>query len=263
MKEPANKWNAQDYAENSSAQAIWAKELIEKLGLQGHEHILDIGCGDGKITHAIASRLPHGQVVGIDQSENMIDLASTAFDEDNLSFFVMDAAELSLPEKFDIVFSNAVLHWIQDHKKVLRRIKGHLNPNAKLLFQMGGFGNAADVMEIVTRATATKQWADYFKTFVNPYRFCKVSDYENWLYQTGYKAKRIELITKDMVHENSDKLKGWLRTTWFPYTDQLPENEKEHFLSHIIEQYLQANPVDSEGRTHVKMVRLEVEAIVA
>lgn len=262
MKVAANKWNAQDYAENSSAQAIWAKELIEKLGLQGHEHVLDIGCGDGKITHAIASRLPRGQVVGIDQSENMIELASTAFDEDNLSFFVMDATELSVPEKFDIVFSNAALHWIQDHKKLLARIKEHVNPNAKLLFQMGGFGNAADVMEIVIRATESKQWAGYFTTFVNPYRFCKVSEYEHWLHQTGYKSKRVELINKDMVHDNSNKLKGWLRTTWFPYTNQLPENEKEEFLSHIIEQYIQANPLDSEGRTHVKMVRLEVEAIV-
>ncbi len=90
----------------------------------------------------------------------------------------------------------------------------------------------------------------------------KIEDYEKWLPQSGYKAKRIELIPKDMVHENTDKLKGWLRTTWFPYTDQLPENERENFLTHIIEQYSQIHPVDSKGKTSVKMVRLEVEAIL-
>ncbi|HIP38054.1 MAG TPA: SAM-dependent methyltransferase, partial [Desulfocapsa sulfexigens] len=49
-----NKWNAKDYANNSSAQESWANELLEKLALKGNEHLLDIGCGDGKITHSIA-----------------------------------------------------------------------------------------------------------------------------------------------------------------------------------------------------------------
>jgi trans-aconitate methyltransferase len=257
----ANKWNANDYADNSSAQEIWAKELIEKLALQGKEHLLDIGCGDGKITHTLSRELTGGRVVGIDQSPNMIELASKKFNENNLSFLVMDATRVSLSEKFDIVFSNAALHWIKDHKKILIHIKKHLNPNAKILFQMGGYGNAAGIMEIVTQAAESPKWADYFETFINPYHFYKIRDYEDWLFQTGYKAKRVQLIAKDMVHENSDKLKGWLRTTWFPYTDQLPDNEKETFLTHVVEQYIQNNPIDSAGKTHVKMIRLEVEAI--
>ena len=261
MKASANKWNARDYADNSSAQEMWAKELIRKLALQGEEHLLDIGCGDGKITHAISREVTGGRVVGIDQSENMIEQASNHFNEDNLSFLVMDASKLSVPEKFDIVFSNAALHWIQDHKTILMHIKAHLNANAKLLFQMGGYGNAADIMEIVTQATESEQWADYFETFINPYHFYKVLDYENWLSQTGYKAQRVQLIAKDMIHDSPDNLKGWLRTTWFPYTNQLPDIEKEPFLTHVVERYLQNNPVDSEGKTHVKMIRLEVEAL--
>ena len=261
MHKKNNKWNAADYAENSSAQESWANELIEKLLLEGHEHLLDIGCGDGKITNSIAGKLSKGKVVGIDRSENMIKLASDQFDRKNLSFHVMDATELSLQGKFDIVFSNAVLHWVKDHKAILVRLKKHLHQKSKILFQMGGYGNADDILKIVTQATKAKQWAKYFENFVFPYNFCKIKDYEKWLQQTGYKAKRLELIPKDMVHENSGKLKGWLRTTWFPYTDQLPENKKEEFLTYIIDQYTTIFPVDSAGRTHVEMVRLEVEAI--
>lgn len=91
---------------------------------------------------------------------------------------------------------------------------------------------------------------------------CNIKDYEQWLEETGYEPKRIELLSKDMVHENEDGLKGWLRTTWFPYTDQLPDSEKEKFLDSIVEQYFNEHPVDSEGKTHVKMVRLEIEANV-
>ncbi len=262
MSMKTNKWNAKDYANNSSAQESWANELIEKLALKGNERLLDIGCGDGKITNSIANKLNSGQVVGIDRSKDMIELAKSQFKRENLSFYIMDATKLSFEEKFDVVFSNAVLHWVKDHKAVLIQLKNNLHSKSKILFQMGGYGNAEDILKIVTLATQDNKWAKYFTSFVYPYNFCKIEDYEKWLPQSGYKAKRIELIPKDMVHENTDKLKGWLRTTWFPYTDQLPENERENFLTHIIEQYSQIHPVDSKGKTSVKMVRLEVEAIL-
>jgi trans-aconitate 2-methyltransferase len=255
-------WDAKDYAKHSSAQESWAYELIEKLALQGNEYLLDIGCGDGKITHSIAKKLTNGRAVGIDRSKNMIELAKDQFNLPNLSFYAMDAAEISIQEKFDIAFSNAALHWVKDHKAVLLHLKKRLNSGARILFQMGGDGNAKDILEVVEQITASEKWKEYFDHFVFPYRFCNKPDYEEWLVETGYNAKWIELINKDMVHENVNGLKGWLRTTWFPYTDQLPENDKEEFLNLIVEKYIKAHPVDSAGRTHVKMVRLEVAASI-
>ncbi len=72
-------WNAQDYAKNSQNQFQWAKELIPKLKLQGNEALLDIGCGDGKITAELAQCLPNGRAVGVDSSEKMINLAQEHF----------------------------------------------------------------------------------------------------------------------------------------------------------------------------------------
>ena len=87
-------WNAQDYAKNSANQFQWAKELIPKLKLRGNEALLDIGCGDGKITAEVAGCLPEGRAVGVDSSEKMINLARSSFpmkEFPNLSFQVMDA----------------------------------------------------------------------------------------------------------------------------------------------------------------------------
>lgn len=255
------KWNAEDYAANSSAQELWANELIEKLDLQGNEHLLDIGCGDGKITCSMAGKVVNGKVVGIDRSENMIRLAAKKFDLPNLSFLTMDATAISLKEKFDVSFSNAALHWVKNHKSVLKQLKRHLTPNAKILFQMGGHGNAEDIFRVIEQITTSENWNHYFENFIFPYRFCTIDDYAKWLPGSGYRAKRIELIPKDMVHETVDGLKGWLRTTWFPYTDLLPDIKKEEFLNLVVERYTDVIPVDSEGRTHVRMVRLEVEAV--
>jgi trans-aconitate 2-methyltransferase len=71
-------WNAKDYERNSQAQQKWARELIANLNLRGVEDILDLGCGDGKVTAEIARLVRDGSVVGIDNSRQMIDLAKLA-----------------------------------------------------------------------------------------------------------------------------------------------------------------------------------------
>ncbi len=133
-------WNAEDYAKHSSSQYEWAKELIPKLKLSGNEALLDIGCGDGKITVAVTKCLPRGYVVGIDNSEDMITLARRTFRQEaypNLSFQRMDARALTFQEKFDRVFSNAALHWIIDQQSVLHGVQRSLKSGGGLLFQMG------------------------------------------------------------------------------------------------------------------------------
>ena len=98
-------WNASDYARNSSAQYEWARELIPKLELTGSEALLDIGCGDGKVTALLASCLHHGRVVGIDSSEEMITQAQSTFphrQNSNLTFKKMDARELRFREEFNV-----------------------------------------------------------------------------------------------------------------------------------------------------------------
>ena len=73
------KWNAADYAANSAVQQTWARELIARLNLRGDEHILDVGCGDGKVTAEIARAVPRGSVTGIDASAEMIAFARKTF----------------------------------------------------------------------------------------------------------------------------------------------------------------------------------------
>ena len=265
MKKPnqQHQWNALDYASNSSAQLKWAKELIGKLSLQGDEQLLDIGCGNGKITAELADILQRGNVVGIDASNNMIQLAQQTFPQTqypNLFFQQMDATAIQLKQKFDLAFSNATLHWIKDHIAVLKGVHNQMKQGGKILFQMGGKGNAQELLSIINEIINTPQWKNYFTNFVSPYSFYGIEDYEVWFPENGFKAKRIELIPKDMQHQGKEGLKGWLRTTWFPYTDRLPEQLKENFLNEIVDKYISLKPIDKEGLTHVNMVRLEVEA---
>jgi trans-aconitate 2-methyltransferase len=70
-------WNAESYSRQSSLQQAMAEEQLSSLTLEGSERILDVGCGDGKITAAIAARVPRGSVLGVDPSRDMIAFASS------------------------------------------------------------------------------------------------------------------------------------------------------------------------------------------
>jgi trans-aconitate methyltransferase len=259
-------WDAEEYARNSAAQLGWARELIEKLDLSGSESVLDIGCGDGKVTAEIARRLPRGRVVGIDSSQEMIRLARSAFpptSRGNLDFLAGNALALDFNQEFDVVFSNATLHWVKDHGPVLRGAARSLRPGGRLLFQMGGRGNGAGILAVVREMMTAEEWRGFFADFQFPWGFYGPEEYAPWCAAVGLQARRIELLPRTMVQKGTEGLAGWIRTTWMPYTERVPADRQEAFIREVSERYARAHPPDAQGNLAVEMVRLEVDARLA
>ena len=182
------RWDPEDYRNSSAAQQRMAMELLSGVQLRGDERVLDIGCGDGKITAYIAGLVPRGSVLGIDQSGEMIAFAREAFppqDHPNLSFDVGDASHLDFSEEFDIVFSNSALHWVLDHGPVLAGIERSLKPGGKIFLQMGGRGNATQTSEALVVLLSQTRWSRYFTDFSFPYGFYAPEEYREWLKQAG------------------------------------------------------------------------------
>lgn len=265
MNQPAHyQWDAHDYARHSAAQFAWALELIDKLALRGDERLLDIGCGDGKVSAALARQVPRGRVVGVDSSPDMIRLAQRTFPPEshpNLTFRLLDAQTLDYERAFEAAFSNAVLHWVPDQRAVLAGVRRALRERGRLLFQMGGTGNGRDIYAAFDVVAARPAWQPYFTGFAFPYYFHGPEPYERWLIEAGLKPVRVELIPKDMVHEGATGLVAWLRTAWLPYVERVPADRRAAWLDEVVRTYLAAHPLDAEGRAHVAMVRLEVEAV--
>ena len=258
------KWNAAAYAANSIVQQSWARELIARLKLRGDEHVLDVGCGDGKITAEIARALPHGSATGVDASPQMIEFASATFPPQkcfNLDFHVMDARAVKFAKKFDILFSNAALHWVDDHQAFLRGAAGVLKPGGRLAVSCGGKGNAFDVFLAFRPEIRLDRWRKYFLKMPTPYFFYSPADYEQWLPQAGFKITNVQLAPKDSTYDGCEGFATWLRTTWIPYVQRMPEEEREYFITAVTDRYIAAHPLDAEGKVHVRMVRLEIEAI--
>lgn len=263
-KRPAYRWDAEAYSQSSSQQKKWGRELLAKLELRGDERLLDIGCGDGKLTEEIARLLPRGSALGIDSSPEMIDFARESFPRErfpNLDWMVVDARELPFTDEFDVVFSNAVLHWIPDQQAVLAGIRRSLKPGGRALLQMAGRGNAAYVAEAMIGRMMADGWRDCFRGFSLPFAFMGPEEYEPLLREAGLAPLRVELIPKDMVHQGREGIAAWIRTTWLPFTHCVPEERREAFIHEIVDAYLEGHPPDGEGLVHVEAIRLEVEAV--
>ena len=309
-KAKAAQWNAADYAANSAVQQSWARELIAKLNLRGDEHILDVGCGDGKISAELARVVPRGSVTGVDASPQMIAFAKKAFPVSkipNLKFQILDARKLKPSQfdsrvvsptpsprpsgeragvrgseletkrllspalssrggagedsqKFDLVFSNAALHWVDDHPAFLRGAAACLRSGGRLVVSCGGKGNAQDVFVAVRSVMRLKRWREFFRKLEAAYYFHSPEEYEKWLPSFGFKTQAVQLAPKEATYPGRAGLATWLRTTWLPYTHRVPEKLREEFISAVVERYVAKNPLDDKNRVHVRMVRLEINA---
>ncbi|WP_283149124.1 methyltransferase domain-containing protein [Silvimonas soli] len=252
------RWNPQDYAQNSTGQERWAKELIAQLDLKHDDTVLDIGCGDGRHTAVIASLVPQGSVLGTDFSPEMIAHAQREHMSaplPNLSFEVADAAALPYPARFSVIFSNAAIHWVPgDHASVLRGIANALLPHGHALLQLGGHGNGAGIIAAFDTVRSRPEWAAHFAEFRFPYGFHRVEDYQRWAQEAGLTVVDAQLIPKIMPYADRAAFNGWLRTAWLPFIEPVPEAAQADYIESVVDAYLAANP----GDINVRMVRLQV-----
>lgn len=255
-------WDAMAYRNSSGNEERWARELVEKLHLKGNERVLDVGCGDGRITAEVASSLEQGSVLGIDFSKDMIEYARRAFPPDkcpNLSFQVLDFRDLDFVDEFDVIFSNAAIHWVKDQLSVLKRISVGLKPQGRLLLQQGGKG-AEEAFHEADQLIHEDRWKAYFEDFELPFGFYGTEEYTGWLKRAGLTPVRVELLTRFSRFDTTDGLKGWIHAIWLPYTQRVPENLRDEFVDAVAARYLASHPAGPDGMITVRMIRLEVEA---
>jgi trans-aconitate methyltransferase len=252
-------WNAADYAANSRGQEVWAKELIASLDLKPDDVALDVGCGDGRNTGVIAAQLPNGRALGVDLSSSMVEHARLNHRAPNLQFAQADASALKFDNEFTLVFSNATLHWILDHRPVLAGIARALRQRGRFIAQMGGHGNGAEVIAAFDAVGERSHWYHSYNRLTPAYGFHHPDDYGRWLTELGFAVEECRLIPKDMIHADRSAFAGWLRTAWHPYISRIDAAERDAFIEEVVQEYLRMHPADGT-QVHVAMMRLQVRA---
>jgi len=224
--------------------------------------VLDLGCGDGRISAELADTVFLGAVLGVDASPRMIDYARAKHlggRPANLDFAVADATHLAFSAQFDLVVSFNCLHWIPDQLAVLAGITRALKPGGRMFLHFAGKGNVAGMQAVVEEVSARSAWRANFTDFTFSWCHPDAASYRRLIEEVGLVPERVGLYGTIMLHGGAPALAGWLRTTWLPYLDRLPEDRREVFIDEVVAAYLTMRPCDEQGRIWVDAVRLEAE----
>jgi len=242
-------WDAATYDRVSTPQVEWAKPVIERLELRGDETVLDAGCGSGRVTQMLIERLPKGRVIAVDSAPAMVAKAREAIG-DRADVQLQDLAELRLREQVDVVFSNAVFHWVLDHDRLFSRIFDVLEPGGRIEAQCGGAGNVKAFHDTVSRLADRPPFSSYFEGWSGPWHFASDDEASERLERIGFTDVHCWLEERPVVPPEPQE---YLRTVCLGYhLEQLPDELRDTLVGSIVDTL--GNPLTLE------YVRLNISA---
>lgn len=231
-------WDAAEYSRVSSLQEAMAEEVLGLLGLEGRERILDVGCGDGKITAQIAERVRSGWVVGVDPSHDMIHFAQKHHGPKlNLRFQVADARTLPFQKEFDLVVSFNALHWIPKQETALQSIHKALIPDGKAQLRLVPAGRRKSLETVVEEARRSSRWNRYFLNFDDPYLHLTPEEYEALAQRSGFRVLSVSIHDHAWDFGSSAAFASFCAVACVAWTNRLPEAEREEFIHDMLERY--------------------------
>jgi trans-aconitate 2-methyltransferase len=233
-------WDAAAYNQQSALQKWLADEHLASLQLEGTERVLDLGCGDGKITAEIADRLPHGSALGVDPSTAMIQFARHHFGapaRTNLDFAVADAAQLPYRNEFDVVVSFNALHWVRDQHAALRRIRDALRRSGSAFLEFVPQGTRTSLEDVIEDTRKSARWAPYFAGYVAPYVHFTPEEYRQMAGECRLRAERIDVEDKRWDFQTREAFVRFACTTFIEWTRAIPEAERMDFINAVLDNY--------------------------
>jgi len=256
-----HEWQAEQYHLNSSVQQEAAIHLLTLLQLNGRERILDVGCGDGKITAAIAASLKEGQIVGSDVSQEMIQFANEKFSHstrNNLGFILLDAQDINCVDQFDLVFSSFALQWILDIELVFKKINVSLRPNGRIGFTIP-LSISDELEDSLAFLIKDPQWAPYFDGFKLNYYLRDENYYDQLLSKYGFRKTHFEVVEQKWVFPSREGFEQYT-LMWLPHLSALPEHLQQKFFKQLMDKYVELTPVFEDGRLNFVFDRVDIIA---
>jgi len=238
-----------------------AREQLARLTLGGAERILDIGCGDGKVTAELAARVPRGSVLGIDPSRDMIAFASSHFGPSvrpNLRFELADARCLPYREEFDLVVSFNALHWVPEQGAALRSIRTALRPAGQTLLRFVPQGRRTCLEDVIEDVRQSARWADYFTGFQRPYVHFRAEEYRGLAEHNGFQVLRMHTEDRVWDFKTREGFVAFGRATFVAWTRFLPEGDWQAFITDVLDRYRSVAADSPQEANTFKFYQMEV-----
>ena len=217
-------WSPEQYARFAAERKQPFFDLVSLVERRPRMRIVDLGCGTGELTRELHETFTAEETVGIDNSETML-LKSGSFEGEMLRFEKGNIEAFVTDRPYDLVFSNAALHWVPDHEQLLVRLTNFLSINGQIAVQMPA--NDSHPSHRVAAEVARELGVEERPDHVFP-----VERYAELLYRLGYERQHVRLQVYGHRLPGTDDVVEWVRGALLThYESLLPEDRYAEFLS--------------------------------
>lgn len=230
-------WNAHAYHDKAALQRWLAEASLANLDLEGANSVLDIGCGDGRITAEIAERLPRARVLGVDPSLQMVEFARRAYAGKNLRFETGDARRLPFRGEFDLLVSFNALHWALPVSSTLPPIRSALRAGGRALLQLVGLGERKSLEQVLEDTRRRARWSNFFAAFKAPFEHPAPDQFRSYCLEAGLRVDSLEMAAREWDFGDRAGFLVWLDATTSSWTSGLPQDRREDFLNDVLDAY--------------------------
>jgi trans-aconitate methyltransferase len=201
-------WNATSYHKVAEPQTAWGRRVLSRLELDGGERVIDAGCGTGRLTADLMTRLPRGRVVAIDRSWNMLLTARANLRPDfgnRVCYARVELPLLPFCGWADVVFSTATFHWVPDHDALFANIWRALKPGGRLFAQCGGGPNLARAHALAESVMQREPFTPFFAGSDSVWQFASADTTAERLHAAAFVdiATSLEEATTTLADEAS------------------------------------------------------------
>lgn len=222
-------WDPNQYHKFQAQRSAPFFDLLALVDVRPNLKVVDLGCGTGELTRQLADALPNSDVTGLDLSPQMLEKAAS-FASPGLRFERGDQTQLT--GEWDLIFSNAALHWSENHAELIPSLFAKLKPGGQIAVQVPS--NFNHISHRIIRETASEE---LFKFILDGYQryapVLEIDKYAQLLFDCG--AENIVVFEKVYPHilEDSNAVVEWISgTACVPYFERLGSH-KEEFVESI------------------------------
>ncbi len=246
-------WNAVQYMKFESERTQPSVDLLNRLTDLAPKRILDLGCGPGNSSHALAGKFPAADIIGIDSSEDMLIKAKAAYPQFSFVSCHVPDGLYRIDGTFDLVFSNACIHWIPDQRQLIRSVFEKLSPGGVFAVQLP-MTEKALFYRLLYQFIASGRWKKL--NGIRNFHNLSPKEYDALLSEFSASLSMWETIYYHTVPSPSAVLEWYMGSGLRPYLSALPDEERPLFL-HDLEALIAGHyPVKPSGSVILKMPRL-------
>jgi trans-aconitate 2-methyltransferase len=251
-------WNPARYLRFEDERTRPAQDLLARVPLAQAACVVDLGCGPGNSTELLVERFTAASVVGIDSSEAMLATARARLSQCKFERSEVSSWQPEAPP--NLIFANAVLHWVPEHRKLLPRLFAALAPRGVLAVQMPD-NLDEPTHRLMREVAALGPWSSALHDASASRASILSSDDYYDLLAPGAIAVQIWRTEYHHPLSSAAAIVDWLRGSGLrPFLDPLSESERAAFLAEYEERIARAYPARADGRRLLAFPRLFIVA---